>query len=208
MTTSRKVIAANRMNSRKSTGPKTLIGKAASRLNSLQHGVFAAAPLLPGEDASEFTRLRQSYIDLYAPANPTENFLVNRIVLAAWRVNRLAMLEVRVVSAQHNAAEDHASLMHDMLRLVTRLHSPQLTLDDHEVAALPDLETDRAVGRAPSAKSASHLGWRDPVARAYMRDSEHGNTIFKLAHYQTSLERSFYRAVGELERLRAREKGD
>jgi len=36
--TSRKQIAANRRNARKSTGPRTARGKAIARLNGLKHG--------------------------------------------------------------------------------------------------------------------------------------------------------------------------
>ena len=43
----------------------------------------------------------------------------------------------------------------------------------------------------------------DLLARAFLRDSEHGDTISKFARYQTSLERSYYRALHELEHLRA-----
>ena len=42
-----------------------------------------------------------------------------------------------------------------------------------------------------------------PPTNQPIRDSEHGNTITKLARYQASLERSYYRALHELERLRA-----
>ena len=39
----------------------------------------------------------------------------------------------------------------------------------------------------------------DPIAEAYIRDSERGNTITKLARYQNTLERSYYLALHELE---------
>jgi hypothetical protein len=44
-------INANRRNALKSTGPKTLAGKQAVRLNALWHGALAVNPLLPGENA-------------------------------------------------------------------------------------------------------------------------------------------------------------
>ena len=39
---------ANRDNARKSTGPKTAMGKAASLRNALKHGMLAATPILVG----------------------------------------------------------------------------------------------------------------------------------------------------------------
>jgi hypothetical protein len=48
--TSEKKAEANRRNALKSTGPKTLEGKAAIRLNALKHGILTQETLLPGED--------------------------------------------------------------------------------------------------------------------------------------------------------------
>jgi hypothetical protein len=39
-TTSQKQIEANRRNARKSTGPKTRVGKANSKLNAIKHGIL------------------------------------------------------------------------------------------------------------------------------------------------------------------------
>ena len=43
---------------------------------------------------------------------------------------------------------------------------------------------------------------KDHVALAYIRDSQNGNLITKLGRYQTTLERSFYRALHDLENRR------
>jgi hypothetical protein len=69
-------IDANRRNSQSSTGPSTPEGKAASRLNSLQHGLRAATLILPYERREEVTppllyfhsyrRVRDGNIDLGA----------------------------------------------------------------------------------------------------------------------------------------------
>src|SRR5215211_7001331 len=48
--TSDKKTEANRRNALKSTGPKTLEGKAAVRLKALRHGLLSQEMLLPGED--------------------------------------------------------------------------------------------------------------------------------------------------------------
>jgi hypothetical protein len=48
-----KKLAANRKNARKSTGPKTVAGKAASSRNAIKHAVLAASPVLPGLESPE-----------------------------------------------------------------------------------------------------------------------------------------------------------
>ena len=53
-----KVLAANRANTRKSTGPRTKRGKNRVRLNALRHGFFARGLLLTEEDRGEFDQLR------------------------------------------------------------------------------------------------------------------------------------------------------
>jgi len=49
MSSARKA-AANRQNALKSTGPKTLDGKVAVRLNALRHGLLSEEIFHPGED--------------------------------------------------------------------------------------------------------------------------------------------------------------
>ena len=45
---SQRKLLANRRNARKSTGPRTANGKAASAANAVSHGIFARPPVLPG----------------------------------------------------------------------------------------------------------------------------------------------------------------
>jgi hypothetical protein len=52
-----KQIQANRLNSRKSTGPRTLQGKSIVSMNSLRHGMRASAIALPDENEERFQPL-------------------------------------------------------------------------------------------------------------------------------------------------------
>jgi len=173
-------IAANRANAARSTGPRTVEGKARVALNGLKHGMLSVS-LLPGESNAEFLAFHQTYLDLCQPANAIQSFLVARMVLAAWRLNRLASLEARIVSAHHSTAIGNANLTHS-LRALLRSNQP----------ADPDGE--------PESEPESPAIPPDPVADAYIRDGERGDSISKLARYQTSLERSYYRALHDLER--------
>ena len=65
-----KQIAANRLNAQKSTGPKTPEGRAAVRLNGVEHGLYAETLVLPGEA------------------------LVVQLAMAMWRLRRLYHAEV------------------------------------------------------------------------------------------------------------------
>ena len=98
-------IAANRRNAQKSTGPRTPEGKRAVRLNALWHGAFATDPLLPDEDPVAFSRLRDGLRRHYQPASQDEEALVQRAVLAAWRLQRLAAMETRVLVGHGSTRE-------------------------------------------------------------------------------------------------------
>ncbi len=47
-------IETNRRNSRRSTGPKTRTGKAASKMNAVKHGLLAEQVVVRGENPVEF----------------------------------------------------------------------------------------------------------------------------------------------------------
>ena len=78
-------IAANKLNSQKSTGPKTEAGKAKSCLNHFSHG-FASntARLMDGENPEEFKALVADLMSEYLPGTPTEQILVERMGQNQW----------------------------------------------------------------------------------------------------------------------------
>ena len=92
MTVSAAQRAANRVNARKSTGPKTSKGKAASKLNAVKHGLLAQTVLVRGEQFQEsaqgFKRLSLEFYASLAPVGPLEEMLVDEIIQATWRLRR------------------------------------------------------------------------------------------------------------------------
>ena len=65
-------IAANRRNARKSTGPRTPDGKAQSSRNAVRHGILARNLMLVGEFRQEFDQLYAEYFHHYQPSKPAE----------------------------------------------------------------------------------------------------------------------------------------
>ena len=87
-------IAANRENSKKSSGPKTSEGKAKSCLNHLSHGFTSnTARLIPGENEEEFKALLADLMDEYQPATPTEQILVEKMTQNQWLSGRAFRLQ-------------------------------------------------------------------------------------------------------------------
>ena len=87
-------IAANRENSKKSTGPKTTEGKAKSCLNHLSHGFTSStARLIPGENEDELKGLLADLMSEYQPATPTEQILVEKMCQNQWLSGRAFRLQ-------------------------------------------------------------------------------------------------------------------
>jgi hypothetical protein len=95
-------IRANRANAKLSTGPRTEPGKQRSSLNALRHGLTARTAVLPTDDPEAYQRHIQQFLDEYAPATATETQLVHEIANAAWRLNRIPLLESELFSQNHS----------------------------------------------------------------------------------------------------------
>ncbi len=87
-----KQIAANRLNSRKCTGPKTNQGKFKSSLNALRQGLYSHNYIIKTEDAAVFENFSKSFIDEFKPATPAELENLKVLIIAAWRRNRVTEL--------------------------------------------------------------------------------------------------------------------
>lgn len=91
--TSQKKLSANRLNTKKSTGPKTERGKARSRYNALKAGIYANHRPLPDEDYQAYKTLSRRLTKRYGPEDPVEEIIVDHILGAIWRVARLERAE-------------------------------------------------------------------------------------------------------------------
>jgi hypothetical protein len=85
----------NRENARKSTGPRTEAGKAASSQNRLSHGLCSSRLLVFGETQAEFDALEAEVLATFAPVTPEETFLVQQLTVALWRFNRARRVEAK-----------------------------------------------------------------------------------------------------------------
>lgn len=94
---SEKQIVANQRNGQKSTGPKTLVGKSASKMNALKHGLLAKQLLVRGRKLKESAReFKDFYAEFYAdlaPVGSLEEMLAEEILAATWRLRRVRAAE-------------------------------------------------------------------------------------------------------------------
>jgi hypothetical protein len=92
-------VAANQANAKKSTGPRSTQGKAASRVNAMRHGLLAGTvPLLPWEDPKERAIFDQALDQHYQPRSIMEEGLVRQIGSLLWRLRRVEPAETAILA--------------------------------------------------------------------------------------------------------------
>ena len=189
-------LAANRLNALRSTGPRTPAGKLASSANALRHGLLAHAILLRDEDPAEFDLFNKSMLAALQPVGPLEDILAQRVVAAAWRLDRAARIEAGLVDARayERMARDARATARNLERAFevngTR-ESRQCELEDRPLLKALEPELDAEEGLR------SHSVMR---GRAFADASVDLNTLIR---YEITIERGMYRALHELQRLQA-----
>jgi hypothetical protein len=153
---------ANRRNAAKSHGPITPEGRAAVRHNALKHGFTAAEIILPTvEEKIDFEQFRFAFEEEYKPVGPTEEVLVEDMVVSRWRLNRIRKMEPGFF----------AMGLQNRKRVREELYS---NLD----------------GQAHLVDVLNH-------------DAFEYDTYGRMSRYEGRFERTFYKALKELQRLQA-----
>ena len=83
-------LAANRTNAARSTGPADT---SRTRFNGLQHGLAGKQTVVAGENQSDYDSFRDRFVTELAPGSENERVLADRIVAAAWRLQRFVRVE-------------------------------------------------------------------------------------------------------------------
>ena len=92
--TSQRKIDANRRNAGKSTGPKTVRGKATVSRNAVNFAFYSKFVVLDGaEDRIEYDELHANLRNYYKPADYLEELWVEKIAVWSWRLRRLMRAE-------------------------------------------------------------------------------------------------------------------
>lgn len=194
---------ANRANALKSTGPRTLKGKARSSRNAMQHGLSSRTIVLEGECESDFELLQQSVMDEVAPRSRLEQELAMQLAGLLWRLRRMERLETEVLAAcaELNRLDDDrtpaACLAMAQDRKVSGLDGADLDVEydqgEFEGCGLPKV--------APEPGNSSPI--KLPIlGRAFIRDAGDAAAVERLSRHETRLRRNLARVIQDLCRAR------
>ena len=100
MTVSTKKILANRLNSKKSTGPKSEAGKRRSSLNSIKHGLYGEKIAIIGENIDEINDITERLVKELKPIGINQEIIVSKMVDLAIRLRRIPLLEAGILNQE------------------------------------------------------------------------------------------------------------
>ncbi|MBL8290266.1 MAG: SEC-C domain-containing protein [Bryobacterales bacterium] len=145
------------------SGPTSAQGKAASSRNAMRHGLTNLHPVVTEADRPEYEALREQLLDSLQPVGFLQDLTVQRLVNAAWNMQRCLKLENQVMASIDGAdplsnpdTQKQVALFQRYylrfegsyranLRELERLQRLQLLQDvhfgeEHAVSALHDLQ--------------------------------------------------------------------
>ena len=100
----------NRVNARRSTGPRTAQGKAVVSGNALRHGLLSLKPVLPFvENVADWRRHFAGVMADAAPVGYLETALAQRVALLLWRLGRVARAEREAVAVTQERGKEAAA---------------------------------------------------------------------------------------------------
>ena len=95
---SQRQLEANRANAKRSTGPKSVSGKARSRLNAVAHGLTSRQLVVGAEKPEDFDALREALFADLEPSGALQCELVDEIARLTWRLRRIPVLEADLLN--------------------------------------------------------------------------------------------------------------
>jgi hypothetical protein len=189
--TSAKRAAVNRANAQLSTGPNTSDGKAKSSLNAVTTALTGRTVLLPSDDLALYQQHLESFFERLAPVGAEETALAQSLADIAWRLDRIAGLEMAIFAAgeirfAEQFAEHPAPIRRRLIELEVyvaeerRLRNLQIQEGrlcrrrERETAQLRELQQQRRSRESAELDRAAELFQASLDAEQYFDPAAHG----------------------------------
>ncbi len=113
-------IESARANGARSRGPATAEGRARSSKNAIKHGLSSRAIVLSNESESDFEKLLESYLAQFNPQSEIETSLVEQLVAARWRMQRVWAIETALLDLEMVEQKDAVDQKYEAIDEVAR----------------------------------------------------------------------------------------
>ena len=193
--TTDKQIAANRLNAKNSTGPRTEAGKRRSRRNAIRHGLTAETTIGGLEDPADYKALQRAIYNDYRPRTNFEIELVARLVSLLWRLRRATAIESGLLNshAETIAKRKGTATGLDVFYSLIRPLTPAVQTNGNNQGRL---ELDDTDSPSPAGHSVKPDITHTCIARSFLRlTNTHGKGFERLGRYEMSLWRQTLQIV-------------
>jgi len=109
MPISKRKLAANRANAKKSRGPVTDAGKQKVSMNAIQHGLCGRFRVLPDENQAEYDNLVRRFMEAEKPVDEVERELVAKMARHTWMSERSVRFQEACFLYQPQSPEEKAN---------------------------------------------------------------------------------------------------
>ena len=169
-------VLANRLNSQKSTGPRSAAGKAAVSQNAVKHGLFAHEAVVKGENQADFDLFRDEMLGELAAVGAMESMLAERVVSLSWRLKRAERMQNQAIDGmiEHKTANPLAKHIQSLCLKAQGLSAEDTSASDERLA----------------------------LGRIAIKDYSNSRVLDRLLMYERRIEHSLFKTMGELQRLR------
>jgi len=214
--TSAKQVAANRRNAQKSTGPRTVEGKAIASHNATTHGLLSDELLIRGEESENLQILEQALRIEHQPVGAVEDQLVDQITMCLWRLRRIRAVETSIfeMAISSDSVDTRYSRYPNYRGYLAKKMREESAQGTSEIVQAKKRKSGghgkNLEGRSSSKNSKELI--RESSEGSHPAPGEHAErlgrvfkrtagTLANLQRYRVATERSLDRALRELARL-------
>jgi len=207
---SRKQIAANTANAKRSTGPNSAAGKTRSSINARKHGLTAKSIVIGDEDPANFDRLRAECEEDYKPQTAVECELVERLAGLFWRLRRIPIFEAALLTAPSDEVpgpewERREKLRIEKMEEISSWYLPKEKIPDQPQIPTPE-KPERGNESDLNQEGAEHQQRSTDIGLTLIRDSQKHDVLSKLSRYETGLMNAVTRTLNLLHVLQTARK--
>jgi hypothetical protein len=197
-----KVIAANRANAKKSTGPQNT---RTVRKNAVKHRLLAKRPILQNEqDEAEFSKLLAELDEDYRPSGRTEQALVEEVAMCLWKLQMLNGWEMEEISTRRKATR---AILRAVAENYDNEQLPLFTKEDgSRSAALLGWDCQELLVRSDTMNSEQEdhrsSGDREVKSGRVQIEAKLTTSLETILRYQSAIKQDLYRAIAALREMR------